>query len=70
MAEDKNNAPQEYTDEQLQYVYENRRYVGTRETVGFVLWDAAQSFNINNEQSRFITTTASKILSTIFSAPQ
>lgn len=55
VAEDKNNAPQEYTDEQLQYVYENRRYVGTRETVGFVLWDAAQSFNINNEQSRFIT---------------
>ncbi len=56
MAEDKNNAPQEYTDEQLQYVYENRRYVGTKETVGFVLWDAAQSFNINSEQSRFITT--------------
>lgn len=55
VADGKNTAPQEYTDEQLQYVYENRRYVGTKETVGFVLWDAAQSFNINAEQSRFIT---------------
>ena len=44
-----------YTDEELQYVYENRRYVGTRETVGFVLWDAAQSFNINTFSTRFIT---------------
>ena len=37
------------------YVYENRRYVGTKETVGFVLWDAAQSFNINKYSDRFIT---------------
>ncbi len=44
-----------YTDEELQYVYENRRYVGTKETVGFVLWDAAQSFNINTFSTRFIT---------------
>ncbi|MBQ7688268.1 MAG: MFS transporter [Clostridia bacterium] len=54
----KNGAPNEvpeYTDEQLQYVYENRRYVDTRETVGFVLWDAAQSFNINKFSERFIT---------------
>ena len=40
--------------EDLQYVYENRRYVGTKETVGFVLWDAAQSLNINTYSSRFI----------------
>ena len=33
-----------YTDENLGYVYENRRYVGNKETMGFVLWDAAQSF--------------------------
>ena len=56
MAEELNNGePREYSDEQLQYVYENRRYVGTRETVGFVLWDAAQSFNINVFSPRFIT---------------
>ena len=53
--EERNNAPHEYTDEELQYVYENRRYVGTKETVGFVLWDAAQSFNINTFSTRFIT---------------
>lgn len=37
------------------YVYENRRYVGRKETVGFVLWDAAQSFNIDKYSDRFIT---------------
>ncbi len=54
MADEKNTA-QQYTDEQLGYVYENRRYVGTKETVGFVLWDAAQSLNINTYTTRFIT---------------
>ncbi len=54
MAEELGGARQ-YTDEQLQYVYENRRYVGTKETVGFVLWDAAQSLNINTYTTRFIT---------------
>lgn len=55
MAEE--NLPQEhqYSDEELQYVYENRRYVGAKETVGFVLWDAAQSLNINMYSTRFIT---------------
>ena len=53
--EEKNGAQQSYTDEELQYVYENRRYVGTKETVGFVVWDAAQSFNINTFSTRFIT---------------
>lgn len=33
----------------------NRRYVGTKETFGFVLWDVAQSFNINIYSTRFIT---------------
>ncbi len=41
--------------ENKNYVYENRRYVGTRETVGFVLWDAAQSLNINAFDERFVT---------------
>ena len=34
----------------------NRRYVGTKETLGFIIWDAAQSFNINIYSTRFITT--------------
>lgn len=46
---------QGFSGEELQYVYENRRYVGTKETVGFVLWDAAQSLNINTYSGRFIT---------------
>ncbi|MBR2957682.1 MAG: MFS transporter, partial [Clostridia bacterium] len=33
----------------------NRRYVGTKETLGFIIWDAAQSFNINIYSDRFIT---------------
>ena len=55
MADEQNLPGQEFTGEELQYVYENRRYVGTKETVGFVLWDAAQSFNINTFSTRFIT---------------
>ena len=46
---------QTFTDEQLGYVYENRRYVGTKETIGFIVWDATQSFNINAYTNRFIT---------------
>lgn len=33
----------------------DRRYVGSKETLGFVIWDAAQSFNINIFSTRFIT---------------
>lgn len=39
-----------------EYVYENRRYVGMKETVWYVIYDMCQSFNINPFQSRFITT--------------
>ena len=49
------NTNQQFSEEQLNYVYENRRYVGAKETVGFVLWDAAQSFNINTYSTRFVT---------------
>lgn len=54
---DANKETQTQTEEGLNtgYVYENRRYVGRKETVGFVLWDAAQSFNINKYSDRFIT---------------
>ncbi|MBQ7638753.1 MAG: MFS transporter [Clostridia bacterium] len=55
MADENLEQEHEYSDEELQYVYENRRYVGTKETVGFVLWDAAQSLNINGYATRFIT---------------
>ena len=34
---------------------QDRRYVGTKETLGFIIWDAAQSFNINIYSTRFIT---------------
>ena len=54
MAEKENNSTQ-YLDENTGYVYENRRYVGGKETLGFVLWDAAQSLNINTYSTRFIT---------------
>lgn len=55
MADENSELQHAYSDEELQYVYENRRYVGTKETVGFVLWDAAQSLNINTYSTRFIT---------------
>ena len=38
------------------YAKQNRRYVGTKETVGYVIFDMAQSFNINSYSERFITT--------------
>ena len=34
---------------------QDRRYVGAKESVGFIIWDAAQSFNINIYTTRFIT---------------
>ncbi len=41
-------------DEALQYVHENRRYVGTKETVAYVLNDFSGSFNIGKYSNRFI----------------
>lgn len=40
--------------EALKYVHENRRYVGTRETVAYVLNDFSNSFNIGKYSNRFI----------------
>ncbi len=37
------------------YVYQNRRYVGTKETIAYVVFDMTQSFNINTYAGRFIT---------------
>ena len=33
----------------------NRRYVGSKETVAYVVYDISQSFNINKYQDIFIT---------------
>lgn len=38
-----------------EYVYENRRYVGIKETVWYVVYDMCQSFNIDSFNSRFVT---------------
>lgn len=38
------------------YAKQNRRFVGTKENVGYVIFDMAQSFNINTYSERFITT--------------
>ncbi len=37
------------------YVYQNRRYVGTKETVAYIVYDMSQSFNINKYSGRFVT---------------
>ena len=47
---------EEFTKAQVDYVYQNRRYVGTKEVAGYVLWDMAQSFNINTYNQRFVNT--------------
>lgn len=58
LAKEKQNSvtvsDEEFTEEQINYVYQDRRYVGTKETIGYVLWDMAQSFNINNYSGRFV----------------
>ena len=47
--------PAEIGEKEREYVYENRRYVGLRETVWYVVYDMCQSFNIDSYSSRFIT---------------
>ena len=42
------------TQEQRSFVYQKRRYVGRKESIGYVAWDMAQSFNINSFDGRFI----------------
>ncbi|MBE6748555.1 MAG: MFS transporter [Ruminococcaceae bacterium] len=38
-----------------EYVYENRRYVGLKETIWYVVYDMCQSFNIDSFNDRFVT---------------
>ena len=59
--ENESNEKKQSAAEKLQeidnssYIYQNRRYVGVKETVGFVLWDTARDFNIDTYSSRFVT---------------
>lgn len=41
-------------EEALQYVHQDRRYVGTKETLAYILYDASQSLNINKYSDRYI----------------
>ena len=43
------------SDANAGYVSQNRRYVGTKETVAYVVYDMSQSFNIDAYQTRFVT---------------
>ena len=45
----------EIDDASREYVYENRRYVGMKETIWYVVYDMCQSFNIDSFNDRFIT---------------
>ena len=37
------------------YACQNRRYVGAKETISYVIYDMTQSFNINHYQGRYVT---------------
>lgn len=52
---DKLRQAQQQAEQESSVKMQSRRYVGKKETFGFVVWDAAQSFNINIFSTRFIT---------------
>lgn len=54
MAEDKQVTQAIEPEVQEKYVYQDRRYLGKKETFAYVLFDVSQSFNINAYQERFI----------------
>ena len=41
-------------EEALEYVHQDRRYVGTKETIGYILYDASKDLNINKYSERFL----------------
>lgn len=41
-------------EEALKYVHQDRRYVGTKETIAYIMYDASQSLNINKYSDRFL----------------
>ena len=41
-------------EEALQYVHQDRRYVGSKETLAYILYDASQSLNISKYNDRYI----------------
>jgi Na+/melibiose symporter-like transporter len=54
MLEDKPVVQVREPEEKVKYVYQDRRYLGKKETFAYVLFDVSQSFNINAYQERFI----------------
>ncbi|MBQ7542943.1 MAG: MFS transporter [Clostridia bacterium] len=40
-------------EEALQYVHQDRRYVGSKETAAYIMYDASQSLHINKYEERF-----------------
>ena len=40
-------------EDALKYVHQDRRYVGSRETAAYIMYDASQSLNINKYEERF-----------------
>lgn len=54
MQEDKLGTQAIEPEVQEKYVYQDRRYLGKKETFAYVLFDVSQSFNINAYQERFI----------------
>ena len=53
---DSNTAEERIYDQQdSAAAHKDRRYVGTKETVAYILYDIAQSFNINKYSDIFIT---------------
>ena len=58
MADQKNKSvPVDAEPEVMQegYAHQNRRYVGSKETIAYVVYDMSQSFNIGKFDERFIT---------------
>jgi Na+/melibiose symporter-like transporter len=41
-------------DEQNKIVYQDRRYLGSKETLAYILFDVSKSFNINLYAERFV----------------
>ena len=41
-------------EEALKYVHQDRRYVGTKETAAYIMYDASLSLNINKYEDRFL----------------
>ncbi len=48
-------APTPEGSTEQKFVTQDRRYVGTKETIGYVVYDMSQSFNIDHYNDRYVT---------------